>query len=375
MDQGLTIARIAGIRISIHWSWLVVFALITWTLADAVFPSQNPGLSGAVYVVMALVAAATFFAALLLHELGHAVQARRERMEIDGITLWLFGGVASFRGAFPSAMAELRVALAGPAVTAVLVAVFTLLAVLGLPEPVDGVVAWLAVINLVLLAFNMLPAVPLDGGRVLHAVLWQARGDRVRATTSAAAVGRGFGFLMIGTGIALALAGSAVSGIWLAFLGWFLLQAATAESRQLVLRAALSGLRVTDLMVHRPVTAAAGQTLSAFMDDVAHVHRFTTYPVMDDGHPVGLIPFARVAATPRRDWDEERIAERMIPLAEAPTLRPETPLLEALEELERTRLDRALVLDDGELAGLLSVTDVGRVVSEAAANGRNGRAR
>ena len=131
MNPGLTLGRIAGVRISVHWSWLIVFALITWTLAAAIFPDQNPGLSNAAYAAMAVVASVTYFASLLLHELGHAMQARRERLEIDGITLWLFGGVAAFRGDFPSALGELRIALAGPAVTAFLSAAFWLLSGVG----------------------------------------------------------------------------------------------------------------------------------------------------------------------------------------------------------------------------------------------------
>jgi Zn-dependent protease len=315
---------------------------------------------------MALVASVTYFASLLLHELGHAMQARREQMEIDGITLWLFGGVAAFRGDFRSALAELRIALAGPLVTAVLSAVFAVLSGLGLPETVDGVVTWLAVINLVLLAFNMLPALPLDGGRVLHALLWRWRDDRRFATSVAAGAGRAFAFVMIVGGLGLALAGAGAGGIWLAFLGWFLLQAATAEQRGVVLRDALGDLRVDDLMVHRPVTAPADATLSEFMDDVAHVHRFTTYPVVDAGRVVGLLPFARVAATPRAGWDEHHVRDCMILLDEAPVVQAGTPLLEALQEMQQQGGDRALVLDRDDLAGLLSITDVGRVVSEAA---------
>ena len=366
MNASLTLGRIAGVRISIHWSWLVVFALITWTLAASVFPEQNPGLSDGAYVGMGLAATVVFFGSLLLHELGHAFQARRERMEIDGITLWLFGGVAAFRGDFPSAMAELRIALAGPLVTAALTFGFVLLAVLGLPEAADRVVAWLAAINLILLLFNLLPALPLDGGRVLHAVVWRMRDRRV-ATTVGTNAGRGLAFLLIASGLGVALAGASASGIWFVFLGWFLLHAATAESRRLVLRDALGDLRVADLMVHRPVTALAAETLAHFMDEVAHVHRFTTYPVMECGRVVGLLPFARVAAAPRAGWDEQRVRDCMIPLGNAPSVQAETPLLDALQELQSHGADRALVLDHGELEGLLSITDVGRVVSEATA--------
>jgi len=164
VTPSIKLGRIAGIQIGVNWSWAVVFALIVWSLAVGVFPSQNPGLSHGTYIAMALVAAFVFFASLLLHELGHARQARREGMEIEGITLWLFGGVAQFKGSFPGAGAEFRVAIAGPLVSFVLGIAFVLLAVFaGLPSAEDGVVAWLGYINLSLLVFNLLPALPLDG--------------------------------------------------------------------------------------------------------------------------------------------------------------------------------------------------------------------
>jgi Zn-dependent protease len=365
VNPGLVLGRIAGVRVTVHWSWLIVFAIITWTLAAVVFPEQNPGHTDAAYVAMAVAASTAFFGSLLLHELGHAAQARRESIEIEGITLWLFGGVATFRGQFPSALAELRIALAGPLVTAVLSGLFGLTAALALPDVAGGVLAWLAVMNLLLLAFNLLPALPLDGGRVLHSLVWRSTNDRRRATTVGAGAGRTLGFLMIAGGLALVLAGAAGSGIWFAFLGWFLLQAASAEQRDLALREALGDLRVEDLMVPRPVVAPAREPLSQFIDEVAHVHRFTTYPVVDDGHVVGLLPFARVAATPRGQWDDFSVRDCMLPLEEIALVPPGAPLLDALAQMGRQGRTRALVLEDGLLAGLLSITDVDRVVTEA----------
>ena len=169
MTTSIELGRIFGIRIGVNWSWLVVVALIVWTLAVGIFPSTNPGLSDGTYVVMAVAAAVLFFTSLLLHELGHAVQARREGMEIEGITLWLFGGVAKFRGTFPSAGAEFRIAIAGPLVSLALGVMFSLGAwLVPADESIDAVAAWLGYINLTLLFFNLLPALPLDGGRVLR---------------------------------------------------------------------------------------------------------------------------------------------------------------------------------------------------------------
>ncbi|MEX2464431.1 MAG: site-2 protease family protein, partial [Gaiellaceae bacterium] len=222
MRDSFTLGRIAGISFGLNWSWLVVFALIVWTLATGIFPQTNPGFSDGAYVAMALVAALLFFTSLLLHEFGHALQAKREGMEIEGITLWLFGGVAKFKGMFPSAGAEFRIAIAGPLVSLALGVLFVLVAwLMGTPEAIDAVAAWLGYINLSLLVFNLLPALPLDGGRVLRSLLWRARGDFGWATRVAATVGRGFGYLMIGGGVFLLIFEGAFSGAWLAFLGWF----------------------------------------------------------------------------------------------------------------------------------------------------------
>ena len=221
MGAVLSLGRIAGIRVGLHWSWLVAAALVVWTLASGVFPATNPDLSEGTHLAMAVFATLLFFGSVLLHELGHAVQARRERMEIEEITLWLFGGVALLKSLFPGPGAEFRVAIAGPAVTFVLAVVFLAVALVpGPPEPVDGVVAWLAYVNVSLLVFNLVPAAPLDGGRVLHSVLWRLRRDFVWATRVASGLGRGFGFLLIADGIVLLVFESAFSGAWLAFLGW-----------------------------------------------------------------------------------------------------------------------------------------------------------
>ena len=375
MNPTLQLGRIAGIRIGVNWSWLIVFALIVWSLAAAVFPSQNPGFSDGEYVALAVVAALLFFASLLLHELGHALQARREGIEIEGINLWLFGGVAQFKGGFPSAGAEFRIAIAGPLVSLALGVLFVVLAVFaGLPNAIDGVVAWLGYTNLILLVFNLLPALPLDGGRVLRATLWHFRGDLQWATWVASGVGRGFGFLFIGLGVFMLIAEGAFSGAWLAFIGWFLLQAATAEARYVATKQALNGLCVRDLMIRQPVTVEADLSLGQFMDDVAWSQRYTTYPVLEQGRPVGLLAFRSVASVPRDEWNTRRVRDAMIPREEVPVLAEDEPAIDALAELSTSEVNRGLVLDNGHLAGFLSITDLARAL-EAGRPSRPVRAR
>jgi Zn-dependent protease/CBS domain-containing protein len=362
MNGNISLGRIGGVQVRVNWSWLVIFALIVWSLEAGIFPSQNPGLSHGTYLAMAVAAAVLFFASLLLHELGHAWEARREGMEIDGITLWLFGGVSQFKTRFPSAGAEFRIAVAGPLVSFVLGVVFVLIALAGLPSAVDGVAAWLGYINLALLVFNLIPALPLDGGRVLRGALWRIKGDLGWATRIAADIGRGFAYLFIALGIAMFIFEGSFSGAWLAFIGWFLLQAATAEARYVATEAALDGLRVRDLMVRNPVTVDGDLTVGRFMDEVARSRRFTTYPVVDGERPIGLLAFGSVAALPRSEWDTRRVRDAMIPLDRVPLLTEDATAVDALTALSAPTSNRGLVVENGHLAGLLSITDLTRAL-------------
>ena len=363
MRDSFTLGRIAGIQVGVNWSWLIVFALIVWTLASAIFPDSNPGLSGGTYAVMAAVAAVLFFLSLLLHEYGHALEARRRGMEIEGITLWLFGGVAKFRGMFPNARAEFSIAVAGPLVSLLLGLGFVGIArIAGLPATVDGVAFWLGTTNLLLLLFNLLPALPLDGGRVLRSILWGAKHDFAWATRVAATIGRGFGYLFIAGGLALLIFQGTFSGAWLAFIGWFLLQAAAAEDRYLVTRHALGGLRVRDVMVREPVTTPADATLGEFMDRVVSARPYTTYPVTENGRAVGLLPFRCVAAVPRGEWDSRRVAECMLRGEDVPVVAADDEAIDAAADVAESEVRRALVLDGERLVGLLSITDLARTL-------------
>jgi CBS domain-containing protein len=288
--------------------------------------------------------------------------ARREGIGVDSITLWIFGGVAQFNDRFASAGAEFRVAVSGPLISIGLGVLFILIALAGLPSAVDGAAAWLGYINLILAAFNLLPASPLDGGRVLHAALWRAKGDFAWATRIASEIGQGFGYLFIALGLVMFIFQGSFSGAWLAFIGWFLLQGARAEARYAATEQALAGLRVRDLMVRDPVTVDADSTLGHFMDNVAWSQRFTNYPVLDGDRPVGLLASASVAAVPRSEWDSRRVRDTMIPLHEVPLLTQDEKAVDALAELSAPTANRGLVVENGHLAGLLSITDLARAL-------------
>ena len=288
MKSSVKLGRIAGVEIGANWSWPIAFALIVWLLAAAVFPASTPGQSDGAYVAMAVAAAVVFFACLVLHELGHALRARRDGVPIDGITLWLFGGVARFGGPFPTPGAELRIAVAGPAVSLALGIALVLLAQLPLPVALGSTLAWLGFINLVLLAFNLLPALPLDGGRVVRAMVWRLGGDFVGATRIAAGLGALIGGMLVALGIVLLATGELFAGMWLALIGWFVLLAAEGERREANDRSALDGVRVRDVMVENPAVVGPNTPLPDLADDLLSRPRHRTIPVVDGDRPAGL---------------------------------------------------------------------------------------
>ncbi len=362
MGTRISLGRIAGVEVGFTWSFLVILGLFVVSLAAGVFPSSNPGLGTATYIAMGVVATVLFFVSLLLHELAHSVQARREGMQVSGITLWLLGGVSSFNGMFRSAGAEFRIAVAGPLVTLVIGAIMVVLGyAIALPSAIDGVVVWLGLTNLLVLVFNLLPAFPLDGGRILRSALWGLRGDLGWATRVAGAVSRALGALMIAVGLVTFLF-YGFGGLWLALIGWFVMSAGTAEARFVEIREVLAGLSVSDAMTRDPITVRSNLTLQEFVDGVLAAHRHAAYPVMEGGAVVGVFAARDLDAVPQATWPTVRMNARMQPLAQVVTVSERDELPDAFMSLLGTDLRRALVLRDSRLTGILSMSDVERLV-------------
>lgn len=370
VESSFTLLRVRGIPIGAHWSWLFIFALVAWSLATALFPSTYPGLEGSAYLAMALVAAVLFFGSILLHEMGHALRALDEGMPIEGITLWLLGGVARLGGSPHAPGAEFRVAIAGPLVTIALAAAFGATALVGgsadFPDPVQGVVDYLARINLLVLAFNLVPALPLDGGRVLRAWLWRRQRSFVAATRSAARAGQAFGAVLIAVGLLDLISGPGVGGVWLAFVGWFLVQAAQSEATMAQVRQALRGVPVRDVMTPDPRVISPHVNVAEFVD-MARPHRVSTYPVVDGDELVGLVSLKAAAGVAAQDRERKRVREIMTPVSAATTVGPDQDVFDALSRFEGGR--RALVVDDGRLVGVVSASDVTRAVDIERARG------
>ena len=365
LAPSFTLFRVRGIAIGAHWSWLFVVALFTWSLSTRLFPSTYPGLSGRTYWVMGVVAAVVFFASIVLHELGHAFQALREKMKINDITLWFFGGVARFLGMFPSAGAEFRIAIAGPAVSVALTILFALGAWLagraGVSESIRGVLDYLARINGLVVAFNLVPALPLDGGRVLRAWLWNRQQNFTAATLSAARAGRTFAYLLVGIGVLGLFTNAFTGSVVFVFLGWFLLQAAQSEVNFALVKETFEGVSVRELMTPDPVTVPPDIAVSEFIDDVVRRHGHSTYPVVEMGRPIGMVSLRLAGAVPYEDRSSRRVRDIMLPADQVPVLRPDAPVMEALDSI-RSGPGRAVVVEGGHIIGIVSVSDVAKAV-------------
>ena len=361
--RSIRVGRLAGIPIGVQPLWLVIVALITVSLGAAYYPDEAPGIAPAAAYGLGLLSALLLFASILLHELGHAVVARRHGVEIEEIDLWLLGGVARMSGYPERATDELRFALAGPAVTLVIALVFGVIALAlpaGAPDWLAALVAYQAIVNAIILVFNLIPAFPLDGGRVARALLWWRRGDISSATETAAKIGRGLGFGMIGFGVLTFFAG-AFGGLWLALIGLFVIAAAKAEEQGLRIRVALSGRSAGRLMSFPAITLPAEMTVSEALAEHFVAERLTAFPVLRDGRLIGLLDLETVKQLPTEDRDTTPVGELAF-YDESLVVPEEQDVAELLERPAFTRIGRAVVRTaDGRL-GLLSITDVQRVL-------------
>jgi Zn-dependent protease/predicted transcriptional regulator len=369
-----------GFEIRIDLSWFVIFFLVFWSLAVAVFPQQYPQLSGPTHLLMGSAGTFLFFASLLAHELSHAVVSRAKGIPVAGITLFMFGGMAWATREPDRPNDEILIAGVGPAMSFALAGLFQALSVVatssGLGDPVIGVTSYLAFINLALAIFNLVPGFPLDGGRVLRALVWKATGDKAKATRWAVGGGRAFGALLMILGGLQALAGAPVSGLWLVFIGWFLRNLAGASLQQQLLRDLLAGFVAADLMSPQPEVVSTRMPL----DELVRAHfmrlRYGSYPCVDQGELVGMVTLEDVKRVPQEQWNRLQVADAMTPLAQCAVVAPNTTVEQALQEMNRPKSGgRALVVDRGQLIGIVSASDVTRWIQRLrAVEGLVGRA-
>jgi Zn-dependent protease/predicted transcriptional regulator len=358
----VTIARVMGFDIKIDASWLLIASLIVWSLATNFYPVELPGTDLGTLLIMSVISMLTLFASLILHELAHAIVARHYGLRIIGITLFLFGGVAELQSEPVSSGSEFWIAIAGPVASIVLAAVFgacgQLAFQMDLPQPVQLVFGYLATINLVLALFNLLPAFPMDGGRILRAWLWARSGDLHGATRKAATVSTGFAYAFVALGLVAVFNGAQAAGLWPVLIGLFLL----AASRNALFRnesaTALHGRTVADLMTRYPKTAHPGQSLSDLVNRVFLRHSITFAPVVEDGILLGYVDLHLVGKIDREHWATTTVDDVIENAGPANTVAPGLPAQGLLDLVSQTGQRKFIVAEEQRLLGVVTLTDL-----------------
>jgi Zn-dependent protease/predicted transcriptional regulator len=359
MESSFKLGRIAGIEIGIHYTWLFAFALVAWSLAGGFFPANYPGWDAGTYWVVGIVTALALFASVLVHELSHSFVALARGHGVHSITLFIFGGVSNLKTEAEDPKDEFLISVVGPLTSFALGAVFWLLAQALAPgdSPLGAVLSYLALINVMLGVFNLLPGFPLDGGRVLRSIIWAASGSLRRATEIASYVGQGFGFLLIFAGVAQVLGGNFLNGLWIGFIGWFLNSAAESTRQQQVLQEGLRGARVAELMNPEPPIASPAMSVQEFVYD--HVVRLgqRALLVVEEGRLLGIVSITDAKELPRESWSTTTVGAIMT-AAPLKTVSPDADVNSTLQLLVEGSLNQVPVVRDQQLVGLLSRADI-----------------
>ncbi|MBW4558834.1 MAG: site-2 protease family protein [Trichormus sp. ATA11-4-KO1] len=360
--QGFRLGSIFGFEIRVDLSWLLIFFLVLWTLSAGIFPTNYPGLTNGTYFGMGIVATLLFFASLLAHELSHSFVARAKGIPVEGITLFIFGGVSRTRMDAETPGDEFQIAGVGPLVSLMLAALFGVIWYISrnaaLSVVVTGVAAYLASINLALAIFNMLPGFPLDGGRVFRSMIWKYTGNLKKATQIATTGGKWLGYLLIALGVWQMFSYAILSGLWLILIGWFLYNAAEASYEELLLRTSLQGVRAREIMTPYPETVSADVTLQELVDKYFLSRRYQSFPVTQDNHPVGIITLNQVKDIPREEWTYRTVKDTMSAANNGVTARPEEQMSNVLQKMQDSEIRRVLVIQNGLLRGIITAHDV-----------------
>ena len=355
---GFRLGKVLGFDIDVDWSWLLVFVLVVFSLAQGYFPYFYPQFGAAMDWVLGAVAAVLLFASVLAHELTHSVVARRNGIEIKGITLFIFGGVSQTRTEPATAAVEFKMAVVGPAMSFALALVFWLLGraaeLGGAAAPVVALAQYLAFINLLLGAFNMAPGFPLDGGRALRSVIWAVTDDLEKATRYSCYAGQAVGYALMGMGALEIAAGVLVGGLWFIFIGWFLAGAARTSYQQVLVRQALSGIEVERIMTTDAPSVGPDVTVEEFVEDYLMRHEFAAYPVVEEGCVKGVVGAQEVRQLSRDRWPVTRVFEIAHPVEDERKVGPHDDAWQALTQLMSLDTNRLLVMEDSRLDGVVT---------------------
>ncbi|MFH0965707.1 MAG: site-2 protease family protein [Planctomycetota bacterium] len=360
--KGLKLFKVFGFTVRMDLSWLVILVLVVWSLGGGVLPNRYPGLARGTYYLMGLAGGLGLFASIVFHELWHSLLARTYGIQMRGITLFIFGGLAEMEDEPPSARAEFVMAAAGPASSAVLGALALGLArvgkTAGWPIPVWGIVEWIGILNLVLAVFNLIPGFPLDGGRILRAILWQWKRDLRYATRIASRVGSAFGLGLMGFGILRLLRLDPIGGLWYLLIGMFLRSAAMQGYQQVLIRKALEGERVRRFMSAEAVSVPPELSVADLVENYVYRYHFKMFPVVEGERLVGCVTTRQIREVPRDRWAQSRVGEISVGCEPGNVIGPDEDAMKALSRMQASRASRLMVVEEGRLAGILSLKDL-----------------
>ncbi len=367
--KSMKVFSLFGFEVKIDASWFFLFFLIVWSLSAGLFPGQYRGLGTATYLVMGLMSALGLFLSIVIHELSHSLVARKSGLPMRGITLFIFGGVAEMGEESKKPGAELMMAVAGPVTSLVLAAVFYGVQRLGIalwqwPAAVIGVLGYLALINIILAGFNLVPAFPLDGGRILRAVLWWIKKDQLWATRIAAGVGSLFALLLMAIGLLNVFTGRFVNGLWLLLIGFFLQSAAQHSYQQLKQHNELARKKVGDFMSHSSLVTVTPQlTLAEVVEQIIYKYHYKLYPVMDHQTLVGCLSLEAVKKTTPAQWGTRTVADTMDACSDQNTVTPEDDAETLLGRMRTTGRSRFIVVQNHTPLGIITLKDMIKVIS------------
>jgi Zn-dependent protease/CBS domain-containing protein len=354
--------KLLGFEVRIDLSWLIIAGLVTWSLADGLFPYLYPGLDTETYWIMGLVGALGLFVSIVAHEFCHSLVARKFGMPMKGITLFIFGGVAEMGDEPPTAKAEFLMAIVGPLSSIAIGVIFYLIHLYGnsagWDTPINGVIYYIAYINGILAAFNLIPAFPLDGGRVLRSILWGVKGNMRWATRVSSTIGSAFGIGLIILGVFEFMRGNIIGGVWMFLIGLFLRSAAQMSYQQLLVRKALEGESVRRFMNANPVSVQDSLTVEQLVEDYIYKYHYKMFPVMSGDKLVGCITTREVKEIPREKWSSETIREAASSCSPENTIPPQTDAIKALAMMNQSGVSRLLVVERDHLVGVVTLKDL-----------------
>ncbi|MBN1479664.1 site-2 protease family protein [candidate division KSB1 bacterium] len=354
--------KLLGFEVKANPTWLIIAGLIVWSLSSGLFPHYFEGLSTATYWYMGIAGALGLFLSIIMHELSHSLVARRFGLPIKGITLFIFGGVAEMNEEPPSAKAEFYMAIAGPIASIIIGGLFLAFNLVTdatlFPEPVHGVIYYLGFVNWLLAGFNLLPAFPLDGGRVLRSGLWAWKKNLRWATRLSSKIGSGFAIVLTVLGVLFFFAGNFIGGMWWVLIGMFLNGASKMSYQQLLMRRTLEGEQVERFMKHDPVTVSPSVCLDELVNDYVYKYHFKMFPVVDQSTLVGCVSTRQIKEVPKEEWNQHTVGELATACADDNTIAPDDDAMDALKIMKRHNNSRLMVTKDSHLVGVITLKDM-----------------